>query len=114
MPDIVKAWTFRAWVENNYPHIYDENKTDYQLISDLKDYYWDIQARFATDYNILLELNRIKSSAFVSFNDWYNLNVDEHSSMLVTNLDNATKNGTITNLKAVFEALDSIMFKSIL
>ncbi len=109
-----KAWSFRAWVHNNYPAIYNENKSDYQMILDLKNYFGSVQSRFSTQFNDLLQLRTIKTEAYNNFMVWYDLNVDEHSSSLITNLDNATKDGTITNLKAVFEALDSTMFKSIL
>lgn len=112
MATIIPLHTFRYWLKNTYPQIYDENKTDYELLFELRYYYITLKNKLNAITQTIAQINVEKNGNFETFNTWF-MNQSEADPNIEAKIQAATDNGTITTMAENIEKLDSLVFDNI-
>lgn len=113
MPTLIPHNDFRYWVKTEYPNIYDDSKSNYELLFELRSYYTKVNR---TITNEVANINRHlidKNSYFSAFINWF-ATILETDPTLDDKIQTALNDGTITSMSESINTFDSLLFKNIL
>lgn len=113
MPTLIPHNDFRYWVKTEYPNIYDDDKSNYELLFELRTYYTKVNRTITLEVANINQESINKNQYFSAFINWF-APLLETDPELDEKIQTALDDGTITSMSESINTFDSLLFKNIL